>query len=413
MTWRDPGTDSRGGPQPPGSREDPSAEIVVVGGGIGGLAAALAVARGGRRVRVLERAPEFAELGAGLQFAPNATRLLDRLGVLERVMDAGVLPRRLVMMDALTGEELTSLSLGAGFRERYGAPYVVMHRSDLLQILLTACQEAGVALETGRDVTSIASGDSLAEARCADGRAVAGAAVIGADGLRSVARRMFSSDEAVGTGYVAYRGAVPLDQVERHADLADVVVWIGPGIHLVQYPLRSGAMYNQVAVFRSPRYAAGHEDWGTPEELDAAFAEAHPHVRESLGSLWRDRRWPMYDREPISTWTSGRVALLGDAAHPMLQYLAQGACQALEDAVSLADRLSGRTDHELPEALRDYQEVRAPATARVQRRARQWGEIWHVDGVARLLRNELLRTRALDDYRHIDWLYAVRPEGGG
>jgi salicylate hydroxylase len=375
--------------------------LVVVGGGIGGLATALAVARTGRPVAVLERSAEFGEVGAGIQLAPNATRILTRLGVLDELCEVGVLPRRIVLADAVAGHELTALDL-TDFPERYGAPYVVAHRTDLHRILLDACRAAGVALETGVDVTGVRDTGDGVELTCADGQVRTGTAVVGADGLRSRLRRRFSDDEPVCSGYVAYRGAVPTEQVSRHADLRDVVAWVGPGLHLVQYPLRSGRMYNQVAVFRSDAYAREEADWGTPAELEERFAVCCDHVRESIPLLGRDQRWPMYDREPLETWATGRVALLGDAAHPMVQYLAQGACQALEDAAALADALA-RGD--VRSAFRAYERARAPRAARVQRTARTWGQIWHVDGVAKLLRDELFRQRGERDHTHVEWLY--------
>ncbi|HEV7825241.1 MAG TPA: FAD-dependent monooxygenase [Mycobacteriales bacterium] len=383
------------------------AEFLVIGGGIGGLATALAVARTGRAVRVLERSAEFGEVGAGIQLAPNATRILDGLGVLDAIREVGVLPRRLVLADAVSGGELTALDL-TDFPARYGAPYVVVHRTDLHRILLAACAAEGVALETSAHVTDVRDLGSTVELATADGRTLTGSAAVGADGLRSQVRRLFSDDEPICSGYVAYRGAVPMEQVGRHTDRRDVVAWVGPGLHLVQYPLRSGRMYNQVAVFRSDAYTRGETDWGTPAELEERFAVCSEHVRESIPLLGRDQRWPMYDREPIPTWVKGRVGLLGDAAHPMVQYLAQGACQALEDAATLAAAL-GR--HEVGPALLAYQDVRAPRTARVQRTARTWGQIWHVDGVAKLLRDELFAHRGERDHTHVEWLYGEEHAG--
>ncbi|BEP14855.1 3-hydroxybenzoate 6-hydroxylase [Acidothermaceae bacterium B102] len=388
-------------------------DVVIVGGGIGGLTTALSLVRSGRSVRVLERASAFAEVGAGIQLAPNATRTLDQLGLLDEVISVGVLPRRIVMADAVGGGELTWLDL-TDFPKRYGGPYIVLHRSDLLDILLRAGIEAGVGLETNAHVETVADEGGRVVAVCSDGRAFAGSVLIGADGLRSTLRPMFVEDDVICSGYVAYRGAVPIEQVERHADLRDVVAWLGPGMHLVQYPLRSGDLYNQVAVFRSPSFERGDPDWGNPAELEERFSVCCEHVRESVPMLGRDHRWPMYDRLPTTSWTAGRVALMGDAAHPMLQYLAQGACQAMEDAMALTRALAGRdltVAHVVADGLAGYRDERTPRTARVQTSARAWGEIWHVDGVAKLLRDELFRDRALDDRRHVDWLYddAVAP----
>jgi salicylate hydroxylase len=383
-----------------------TADVVVVGGGIGGLTASLAVARTGRSVRVLERAETFSEVGAGLQLAPNATRELDRLGVLDAVVARGVLPRRLVLRDALDGAELTSLDLGETFRARYGGVYVVVHRSDLLDVLVAACATAGVALETGRATVDVRQDEMEAEVTCADGSVHRAEVVVGADGLRSQLRTRLSDDQPVSSGYVAYRGAVPFDRAAAHVDPQDVTAFIGPRLHCVQYALRGGEMVNTVAVFQSPGHVADPDnpDWGGPEELDEVFADVCAGVREALPLLWRDRRWQMYDREPIARWVDGRLVLVGDAAHPMLQYLAQGACQSIEDAVTLAGELDASPD--VPSALQRYATARRDCTARVQSTARLWGEIWHVDGVARLLRNELMRN--LDPARHgryVDWLY--------
>ena len=393
----------------PARAQQTTADVVVVGGGIGGLTAALELARAGRSVRVLELSAEFAEVGAGLQLAPNATRELERLGVLEEVVARGVLPRRLVVRDALDGSALTHRDLDAGFVARYGGPYVVVHRSDLLDVLVGACAAAGVALETGRQTVDVDQDDDGVRVSCADGSVHRAAAVVGADGLRSSLRARLSDDQPVSSGYVAYRGTVPSEQAAEHVDPGDVTVFIGPGMHCVQYALRAGEMVNTVAVFRSPGYLAdpSDPDWGGPEELDEVFAGACGPVREALPLLWRDRRWQMYDREPIEHWVQGRLALLGDAAHPMLQYLAQGACQSIEDGVALAAALSAPSGlaGDVPAALAGDADARRERTARVQSTARVWGEIWHVDGLARLLRNELLRTLPTDHARYLDWLY--------
>lgn len=388
-------------------------EVAVVGGGIGGLASAFALARQGHRVHVLERASDFTEVGAGLQMAPNATRVLAEWGLLDEVVEVGVCPRRLVLCDAVSGEELTSLDLGEGFRERYGAPYVVLHRTDLLRVLVEACRDAGVVLETDAEVLAVEEPDAGSSARVVLGeRRLAAEVVVAADGLRSTLRRPLDDAPPVASGYVAYRGALPVGELQGGpvpTGLDEVVVHVGPGCHLVQYALRRGEVLNTVAVFRSPGFDRGDDDWGGPEELDAAFAAAGERVRRGLAHLWRDRRWQMFDRDPIDRWTHGRTLLVGDAAHPMLQYLAQGACQAIEDAACLGAAVQAARDGgtvRWDAALATFEEARRPRTARVQTNARIWGEMWHVDGVARLLRNELFRSRELDDYTHVDWLYA-------
>jgi 3-hydroxybenzoate 6-monooxygenase len=387
-------------------------QIVIVGGGIGGLTAALMLSRSGLRVRVLERADEFAEVGAGLQLAPNATRLLRSYGLLDDVLDTSVRPRRLVAMNALTGRQLTAVELEQAER-RYGAPYIVLHRHDLLEVILRHCRkEPTLTLETAKDVTAVEDRGDHVDVACRDGSTYPAEVAIGADGLDSTVRSLVVDDELQPTGYVAYRGAVPVDAVDRRVALDEVVVWMGPGMHLVQYALRRGELYNQVAVFRSEEYRQGREDWGSPEELDRVFSAACEPVRVALPSLLRNRRWPMHDRLPAPRWSTGRVTLLGDAAHPMLQYLAQGACQAIQDGAALARELSrvhGRAGawptEAVQAALCGYEGRRVAQASRVQRTARAWGDIWHVDGLAMILRDEVFQLRAVDDFRRIDWLW--------
>jgi salicylate hydroxylase len=381
--------------------------VLIVGGGIGGLSAALALSQAGHQVHVAEQAPEFVEVGAGVQLAPNATRALARLGVLEQVEQHAVRPNRLVMMDAVDGAQLTELDVGAEFRARYGAPYIVLHRHDLLSELLAACRaDDAITLETNKRVSAVQPRPDGAEVECADGTHYVCDALIGADGLRSSVRRLIADDEPLCSQFVAYRGPVPIERVPVAVQMDTVVVWVGPDLHLVQYPLRRGEIFNQVAVFHSDRYTDDRrDDWGTAEELVEHFDAMCPPVANSIGLLDQSVRWPMYDRLPIDNWTRGAVTLLGDAAHPMLQYLAQGACQALEDAVQLgADFTPGRDPGE---AFLAYQAERIPRTARVQRSARSWGELWHLDGVGRQVRNRFLGQREAADYSETDWLYGA------
>lgn len=390
---------------------DTAVDAVVVGGGIGGLSNALALSRKGLRVRVLERAAEFGEVGAGLQIAPNCTRILEHWGLLDEAKDLGVLPENIVMRDAVDGSELTRLDL-EDVEARYGAPYLVIHRSDLHGLLLRACRRAGVDLVTDIAVTGYEQADGQATAVHSGGRETA-PVVIAADGIRSVARRLLADDEPVSSSYVAYRGAVPAAQMEElGVSMHDVVVYVGPKCHFVQYPLRGGEMFNQVAVFESPKALAGQEDWGTPDELDAAFADTCGEVRAGLPLMWRDRWWRMFDREPIPSWVTGRIALSGDSAHAPLQYLAQGAVMAIEDAYVLSEhvgaQLAAGADPDTLDwdaALAAYEAVRPEHCRRVLTTARAWGELWHHVGEQRLWRNEVMRSRDVRDYSFVDWLY--------
>jgi len=381
---------------------------IVVGGGIGGLATALALARVGRPVHVLEKAPEFGEIGAGLQLAPNAMHVLDRLGVLGEISKHAVYPARLVWMDAIRAERITEVDLGDAFKRRFGHPYIVMHRGDLLNALLDGCKaERLITLATSRDVVSVEPGEDTVRVRCADGTTFSTELLVGADGLHSTVRRLIVDDEPVYDGYVAFRGTIPIQQMSAHAGLDNVVMWVGPQMHFVQYPIRRGELYNQVAVFKSPGFRPGNPEFGTAAELDAHYAQTCDYIRGCIQVMWRDKRWQMVDRHPILRWTRGRVALLGDAAHPMYQYIAQGACQAIEDALCLAKHLAARPNRPA-EALTAYQNDRKLRTARVQITARAMGAYFHLAGVPAIVRNDLMERRRTDDYSMIDWLYGHR-----
>jgi salicylate hydroxylase len=384
-----------------------SVPVLIVGGGLGGLTAALALSSHGIASHVVEKSPQFGEIGAGLQIAPNASRILHRLGALDEIRKTAVFPKRLVMKDAVSGETVTSVDLGSGFIERYGQPYFVTHRGDLLDALLACCRRrAGITLETGKALAHIESRADCVLATFADNSIYACEALIGADGLHSAVRSHVAGEsDPVCEPFVAYRGAIPIAAIPEHSGLDNVVIFGGPDLHFVQYPLRGGELYNQVAVFRSRQFKPDSDDWGSPEEMDEAFAGTCAFVRQSLRSILRNRRWPMVHRYPIAEWTRGRVTLLGDAAHPMLQYVAQGACQAIEDAACLARQLAEH-GRDYARAFTGYQAARHLRTARVQTTARFFGDyVLHLDGVNATLRNTMLAARTADDYAAIDWLY--------
>lgn len=396
----------------PEPRPTPTQDVIVVGGGMAGLAGAMALRENGAAVTLLEQASEFGEVGAGLQMAPNATRLLRRWGLLDRVLELGVRPRQMVFRDAVSGDVLARHDLQGEFAKRYDAPYIVIHRSDLHTILLEACRERGVTLINNVTVDRVETVGGRARAHATDGAVYEADLVLGADGLKSRLRASVSDDQPVASAYVAYRGVSPIEDAINRDEIDNVTVWLGPDCHLVQYPLRQGELFNTVAVFKSSTFEAGESEFGGVDELHAAYAGCVPEVQRSLANLWQGVRWPMYDREPIEQWIDGRTLLIGDAAHPMLQYLAQGACQALEDAATLQD-LSIRTvftDDGIDATAWDdvaarFVAARAPRTARVQRTARVWGESWHVDGLARTLRNLLFTAAGDSVFRYTDWLY--------
>ncbi len=382
--------------------------LLVMGGGIGGLATALAASASGCEVQVLEKAETFGEIGAGLQLAPNASRMLDALRILDDVRKHACFPPRLVLMDAISGRELTSVESGRPFSERYGYPYFVVHRADLLDAEVAACRNRdSISLVPGREVVSIEDTGNTVRAICADGAQYEGDALIGADGLWSTARKFITAERPRCSEFVAYRGTTAPERIPPREGLDNMTIWIGPDLHLVQYPLRTGRVYNQVAVFRSPRYRPGMDaadEWGTAEEFVEAFRKTCDYVQSCVPLLDHYRRWPMYFAEPFPCWTRGRITLLGDAAHPMLQYLAQGACQALEDAVVMGRSIQSHGG-DLPASFQDFETRRRERTARVQRSALKFGEIKHIDGIGREIRNRLFEMRKLDDLSDLDWLY--------
>lgn len=383
--------------------------LLVVGGGIGGLATALAASNAGRPVHLIEKAREFAEIGAGIQLAPNALRMLDRLGILPEIRKHAIFPTRLVLMDAISGDHIMSFDVGRKFVDHFGYPYIVIHRADLLDVELEACRAAKhVMLENDKEAVHVEDLGDRARVTCADESIYEADAVVGADGLKSQIRKAIHDDgEPICSEQVAYRGTIPIDEAPTHVELDHMTIWVGPNLHFVTYVVRHGELLNLVAVFKSRMYRPGRDDWGLVDELDEHFGTTCQQVRDGIAKIGRHRRWPMFDRLPIPNWTRNRITLLGDAAHPMLQYAAQGACQALEDAVCLGDSLHRRPDDPM-RAFLDYQGLRLERTARVQNTARFLNDLFHVDGTARTERNALLRQRAADNFDVIEWLYGYR-----
>ena len=378
---------------------------MIAGGGLGGLACALALARKGRRVRVLEKAAQFGEIGYGIQMGPNIHRVMQALGVMDALEPKAVFPDALVMMDSVSGEEVTRIALGDAFVRRYGYRYFVIHRSDLHGTLFDACRRhEEIALEASKGLVKFAERDGGVLVTCEDGSERFGAALVGADGLWSPTRRQIVNDAPRQTGHTVYRGLVPVDAVVDRQFLDSMVMWCGRDTHLVQYRLRGGTVMNNVAVFVSPRFRRGEKEFGQPDELHEMFAPAVPRVREMLKYISLERNWVLHDRDPVTNWTAGRATLLGDAAHPTLQYLAQGACMAFEDGLVLASEVARHGD-DLHAAFLAYQARRMNRTARVVLSARFFAEVCHAGGGARQLRNDLLGRRSPDDSWEADWLY--------
>ena len=380
--------------------------VIVAGGGIGGLAAALSLARRGFAVRVLEQSAELGEIGAGVQLAPNAFAAFDALGVGERARSRAVYTERMVMMDAIDERVVGEIPTGAAFRERFGNPYAVIHRADMHLALLEAVQaEAGVELRTSTRVDRIEQDAAGVDVIDAGGDVHRGVAVVGCDGVKSALRAQLVGDPVRVSGHVVYRAVA--DAADFPPDLRwnAAAVWVGPNCHLVHYPLRGGEQYNVVVTFHSRDVETWSVREGSRQEVLSYFEGICPRARQLLHLPKSWKRWATADREPIANWTHGRATLLGDAAHPLLQYLAQGACMALEDAVTLGEALAATGDD--PEAaFALYERARVARTARVVLMTREMGRIYHASGVERLVRNELWKGRSPERfYDALEWLY--------
>lgn len=382
--------------------------ILIVGGGIGGFAAALALSQKGRAVHLLEKAEDFSEIGAGLQLGPNAFKMFEVFGLTDAVKDVAVFPDALVMNDALTGDNITRIPVNTdAFRARFGFPYAVIYRPDLHNILIDACKASPlIELSVKQNVCGFEDTGEGVRVNTEEGQSHEGTALIGADGLWSTIRKELVDDgKPVVSGHIAYRAVLPTKEVPERLYRNEVILWAGPKTHFVHYPLRRGELFNLVAVFHSDRYEEGWDVFGDAEELNVKFQGEHADVRTLLNKIESWRMWVLCDREPIRDWSKGRVVLLGDAAHPMLQYLAQGACMAIEDAVCLADRLSA-ANGDYSAAFLAYQQARYLRTARVQLTARMYGQIYHAEGATADLRKTLLANREPSKaYEGVAWLY--------
>ena len=393
----------------PATTDKPS--VLLIGGGIGGMAAALSLARLGLAVELLEQSSAIGEIGAGLQLGPNAFAALDALGVGEAVRSASVFTDRLVMMDAVDCSEVASVPVGEAFRARFRNPYAVSHRADLHGALFGAVQRQPlIRVHTGAQVAALELGGPQVRAVTRDGRHFSADAVVGCDGVKSIVRSQLIGDAPRVSGHVVYRAVVPAADMPEDLRWNAPVVWAGPNCHLVHYPLRHGEQYNLVVTFHS----RDREEWGvsdgSKQEVLSYFEGVHARPRQLLDRPTSWRRWSTADRDPVANWSEGPATLLGDAAHPMMQYLAQGACMALEDAVTLGKAVEA-CDFDLPAAFRLYAEARIPRTARVVLSVREMGRIYHAKGVERLVRNSLWTGRTPERfYDAVEWLYAWNPE---
>jgi len=389
------------------------AHLLVVGGGIGGLAAAVALAQRGQRVDLLEQASQFSEIGAGIQLGPNVTRRLRALGLLDGLSRVAGRPESLVISSADDGAELARMPLGESIERKYGAPYLCVHRADLHGVLLAALRElAGVTLNNGVRVTEVVARDEAVCAAMHDSLAWEGDALVGADGLWSSVRRHVVEAHAPphATRHTAWRAMVPRDLLPAGMRSVDVQAWLGAHLHVVAYPVRLGQWLNVVVIAQAD-HPGDATDWDlatTQDAMYAAIGDRCDGVKPLLEAIPGWRAWTVHDRPPIaaaSQMVRGRVALLGDAAHPMVPYLAQGAGMAIEDAVSLGEQVGEAGAAELPNALARYAAARWQRDARIQARARRNGEVFHASGSVRVARDAALRVlgaHLLD----VPWLYS-------
>ena len=387
------------------------APVLVVGGGIGGLGTALALSRKGITSHVIEQADEFKEIGAGIQLGPNVFRMFEYLGLTTEMNKIAVFPKGLEMRDSITGKTFVELPVDHRFLDKYHAPYAVIHRADMLEVIYQACKKSNlITLTTSQKVVAFEQSANGVSVRTESGQTFSGGALVGCDGLWSTIRQLVVGDgKPVVSGHIAYRAVVPTPEWPKEYRINKMILWGGEKTHLVHYPLRRGELFNLVAVFHSDRYEEGWDTYGDPDELHARFAEKCEPVRTLLKKVNAWKMWVLCDRPAIKNWTKGRITLLGDAAHPMLQYLAQGGNTAMEDAVCLANQVEAMPgDYE--GAFKKYQELRYLRTARVQLMARVFGEIYHASGVNRELRNKLLVEWSEAGSIDMEWLYGHQPE---
>ncbi|MGN5476407.1 3-hydroxybenzoate 6-monooxygenase [Cupriavidus basilensis] len=391
--------------------QDTGRKVLIIGGGIGGLAAALALARKGIRIELLEQAEQIGEIGAGIQLAANAFAAMDALGVGEAARGRAVFTDYLSLRDAIDTHEIARVDVGTPYRERFGNSYAVIHRADIHLSILEAVQDHPlISFRTAtrvekleqdeRGVTVI---DQRGERHHAD-------AVVGCDGVKSAIREALIGDVPRVTGHVVYRAVVEVGNMPKDLQVNAPVVWAGPNCHLVHYPLRGGQQYNLVVTFHSREQETWGVREGSKEEVLSYFDGIHalPHQMLDRPTSWK--RWATADRDPVERWSFGRATILGDAAHPMTQYVAQGACQALEDAVTLGAAVEA-AGNDFEAAFKLYEQARIPRTARVLYAARDMGRVYHAKGVDRMVRNTLWTGRTQAQYYDaLQWLHGWRAE---
>ncbi len=386
--------------------------VAIAGGGIGGLAAALGLARAGQQVALFEKATAFSEIGAGIQLGPNVTRILQGWGLLEAVRRVATAPDRLQVRSATTGGVMGELRLGETMAARYGAPYLTLHRADLPAVLLGAVQQTAAVLHTDCAVQSFQQTPQMVSVQTCFGTQDFDV-LVGADGLWSNTRQQLLGDGAPRrTGHLAYRALIKQADLPERLRSQSVTAWLGPKMHAVQYPVRGGEWLNVVA-FVHGDVPGDFENWdhtANAADLGIHLTDACPQLQDMVKAAPAWRLWVMHDRPPMQgahQHAQGRVALLGDAAHPMRPYLAQGAGMAIEDVAELGSLLGAVKPVDAPAALQHYAANRWQRNARVQATALRNGQIFHATGPMRWGRDlamKLMRERLLD----LPWLYGYR-----
>ncbi len=386
--------------------------VIIAGGGIGGLAAALALARKGFRSVVLEQASQFGEIGAGIQIAPNAWHALDALGVGALVKKEAVFVEHLFMFDGVSGEKIIDIPLDKRFARRFGNPYAVTHRADIHGSLLDGCKALPelIELRTNHRVTGFSQDENSVEVQLANTQPISGCALVAADGGRSVIRETIVGDKLpLITGHRCYRAVLKIEDVPKDLRLPAATLWAAHNAHIVHYPLRGWKLFNLVATIIGKHTTGGHNELATPEECLPFFSHYCEKPMKLMRTPKEFRRWMLLHREPVDNWVQGRVGLLGDAAHFMLQYMAQGAAMAMEDAVALGV-CAAAADGDFEKAFQDYQKMRLVRATRVQISANQLvGMIFHVpDTLERHVRNDMYRGRTPERYYDaLEWIFSA------
>jgi len=380
--------------------------VIVIGAGIGGLAAKLTLRRCGIDVEVFEQASELREVGAGIQISPNASRILHRLGLEEPMRRLGVRPQAVVFRRWDDGRELARQPLADAAERDFGAPYYHFHRADLLDILSAAVPRRVLHLDHRR--VGLSQHNDRVEVQFHNGASADADVVVGADGIHSTVRNAVMGPESARfSGHVAYRGLVPADRVAHLGVEVAAIAWWGPGHHFVHYYVGAGGRYHNWVAVTPGEWRV--ESWTAKGEVSDALREFegwHPQVRAIIGAVETTNRWALYDRELLPRWTVGRVTLMGDAAHPMLPYMAQGAVQSIEDAAVLAKCLERADSQDVSAALLRYEQTRKPRASRCQEGSRRNGIMYHLaDGEDQRKRDANLASATTAPLPQNAWLY--------